>query len=81
MQEADGTVDAMKAISIVFIFVVNTLRLRMESIGSTGGDFIHRDSKRWLFFLCEWVLSPSATLGSFIGLLNLKDKNYVQFAL
>ena len=46
MQEADGTVDAMKAISIVFIFVVNTLRLRMESIGSTGGDFIHCDSKR-----------------------------------
>ena len=80
MQEADGTVDAMKAISIVFIFVVNTLRLRMESIGSTGG-WILSDSKRWLFFLCEWVLSPSATLGSFIGLLNLKDKNYVQFAL
>ena len=46
MQEANGTVDALKAISIVFIFVVNTLLLRMESIGSTGGDFIHRDSKR-----------------------------------
>ena len=31
------TVDAREAISV--IFVVNILRLRMESTGSSGGDF------------------------------------------
>ena len=33
------TVDAREAISVIFIFVVNILRLRMESTGSSGGDF------------------------------------------
>ena len=33
------TVDAREAISVIFIFVVNILRLRMESTGLSRGDF------------------------------------------
>ena len=38
LKEADGTMTAMEAISMVFIFVVSILRLRIELTSSTGGD-------------------------------------------